>query len=127
MKKFYFMMMITLLIVGCAGNATHFYNRENWSFRQTEKLFKDVLILTDQAMILDKVKPKVPKNKQIMGKAEVKVRVDEDGKVQAVMIKKNIEGMSKELVRAAKLSKYKKYETNQGNTRHYVLIVEYRF
>jgi hypothetical protein len=127
MHKLIAFLSLAMLVLGCAANVTQYYNREGWSYSETAKLFENVLVLSDQTMILDKIKPEAPPELHAKGKAEVAVWIDEDGKVRAVIIKKDIAGLSKELVRAARESTYKKYRTAQGRTRHYVLLVDYRF
>lgn len=127
MRRWTLWMICVAFFVNCAGNITHFYNRDGWSFNQTEKLFRDVLVLNDESMIVKKVEPRIPRNRRIKGEAEVKVRIDQDGKVEAVMIKNGIPGLNRELISAAKYSKYKKYHTPKGRTKDYVLIVAYQF
>jgi len=128
MKRWTLWMISIVFLINCAANVPHFYNRDGWSYHQTKKSFQNVLVLSDQSMIEEKVEPVIPKNKQVKGKkAEVKVRVDKDGKVEAVIIQKGIPEQSLELVTAARQSRYKIYRTPQGKARHYVLIVEYRF
>jgi len=129
MRKFLLLILLGGIIVSCSG-ITHFYNREGWSYSFTQEQFKERLIVAETEAVKEKVFPEFPITVKPKGKAAVKVLIDTDGAVVAVMVDKtieNIKGVEKTLIKAARNCQYAKLKDSVDRPTYYVTILNYVF
>ena len=118
-----------ILFFSCSG-ITHFYNREGWSFSFTQEQFRERLIVAETEAVKEKVFPEFPITIKPKGKAAVKVLVDPDGAVVAVMMDKtieNIKGFNRKLINAARNCQYAKLKDSINRPTYYVTVLNYVF
>lgn len=129
MRRVSLLLLMGILMLHCAG-VTHFYNREGWSYSLTQEAFKNRLVISPKEAILEKAEPVVPTGAKINGVASVKVLIDPDGVLVAAAIDREIPNgkwMNKNLIAAAKRSKYAKMKDQMNRPTHYVAIIVYSF
>jgi outer membrane biosynthesis protein TonB len=102
-----------------------YYNREGWSYQMTLEQFKNRLVVAEKDAVIEKAVPQLPKGMSVKGKTAVRVLIDPDGNIQAAAVEKTVAGIEKELIQAAKKSKYAKMRDHLERPTHYVTLITF--
>lgn len=124
--RYRILLLLFVILFSCSG-MTKYYNRDGWGYQVTVDEFKNRLVVSEKEAVLERAELEIPEKNSLKGKAIVKVLVDVDGHVQAAVIEQSIAGIEKELIQAARKSKYAKVRDHLERPSLYVTQLAYIF